>query len=108
MYRTYQAVEKDIYHNPDEMVSFSSSIDEIKMLRSELTRIPKVPNGSGKIQIMTKKEMKSKKIDSPNMGDTVMMSVSIPDKIVNRQTYIPPPIKPMGQRNGSGRNQRTR
>ena len=108
MYRTYQAVDKGIYHNPDEMISFSSDIDEIKMLRSELTRIPKVPNGSGKIQIMTKKEMKSKKIDSPNMGDTVMMSVSIPDKIVNRQAYIPPPIKPMGQRNGSGRNQRTR
>ena len=108
MYRTYQAVVKGIYHNPDEMVSFSSDIEEIKMLRSELTRIPKVPNGTGKIQIMTKKEMKAKKIDSPNMADAVMMSLAIPDKIVNRSSFVPPPIKPMGHRHGTRRNQRTR
>lgn len=104
MYRTYQAVVKGIYHNPDEMVSFSSEIEEIEMLRSELTRVPKVPNGAGKIQIMSKKEMKANKIDSPNMGDAVMMSQAISDKIIESQVYIPPVIRPQGRAHGTRRH----
>jgi len=103
MYRTYQAVEKGVYHNPDEMISFSSDIEELQMLRSELTRIPKVPNGAGKIQIMSKKEMKTNKIDSPNMGDAVMMSMAISDTITVSQVYIPPVIRPKGVTHGSRR-----
>ena len=103
MYRTYQAVEKGIYTDPDEMISFSSEIAEIDMLRSELTRIPKVPNGSGKIQIMSKKEMKTHKIDSPNMGDAVMMSMAISDTIKLIQDYVPPVIRPMGRNNANRR-----
>jgi len=103
MYRTYQAVERGIYHNPDDMISFSSNIEEIEMLRSELTRIPKVPNGAGKIQIMSKKEMKANKIDSPNMADAVMMSQAISDTIAIATTYIPPVIKPMGRSNANRR-----
>ena len=109
MYRTYKAVVKGEYHDPDEMLSFSSDIQDMQALRSEICRIPQKQNGNGKFQIMSKIDMKRLlEIDSPNMADAVMMSLAIPDKIVNRQAYIPPPIKPMGQRHGSGRNQRTR
>ena len=109
MYRTYRAVEKGEYQDPDQMLSFSSDIDDIQALRSELCRIPQKHNSNGKIQIMSKEDMKRLlDIDSPNMADAVMMSLAIPDKIVNRQAHIPPPIKPMGQKHGFGRNQRTR
>ena len=108
MYRTYRAVEKGEYHDPDTLVSFSSEIEELSGLKSELCRIPKKPNGTGKIQIMSKIDMKALKIESPNMADAVMMCLAVPDKIANNAAVIPPSIKPMGQRYGSGRNQRAR
>lgn len=81
-YRTYQAVVKGKYINPDELISFSSDIEAIDLLRAELCSIPKKYNSIGKIQIMTKPEMKALKIDSPNMADSVMMSFSYnPEKV---------------------------
>lgn len=109
MYKTYRAVDKGEYQDPDEMISFSSDIEDLQALRAELCRIPQKHNSNGKIQIMSKDDMKRLlEIESPNMADAVMMSLAIPDKIVNNQAYIPPPIKPMGHRHGLGRNQRTR
>lgn len=109
MYRTYRAVVHGEYHDPDQMISFSSDIKDMQRLRSEVCRIPRRRNGNGKFQIMSKDDMKRLlQIDSPNMADAVMMSLAIPDKIVNTNAVIPPPIKPMGQRNGSRRHQRTR
>lgn len=110
-YTTYKAVVHGEYHDPDEMISFSSDIAALQRVRAEVCRIPQKisGNGSGKFQIMSKPDMKRLlEIDSPNMADAVMMSLAIPDKIVNTTAHIPPPIKPMGQRHGSGRNQRTR
>lgn len=77
-YNTYRAVTQGEYINPDEMISFSSGISEINKLRSEICRIPRKHNGSGTIQIATKAEMKMMKIDSPNLADSVMMSLIPP------------------------------
>lgn len=74
MFKTYLAVEKGKYFPPHELISFSSSIKELTGLRAEICRIPrKFSNSSGKIQILSKPEMKAKKIKSPNMADVVMM-----------------------------------
>lgn len=74
MFKTYLAVAKGKYFPPDELISFSSGIKELVGLRAELCRIPrKYNNSNGKIQILSKPEMKAKKIKSPNMADVVMM-----------------------------------
>lgn len=74
MFKTYLAVEKGKYFPPGELISFSSGIKELVGLRAELCRIPrKYSNTNGKIQILSKPEMKAKKIKSPNMADVVMM-----------------------------------
>jgi phage terminase large subunit len=72
MLKTYLAVKKGkkIY-NVDELISFSSSIKDINKLKSEICRIPLKPGG--RIQILSKPEMKALGIDSPNMADVVMM-----------------------------------
>lgn len=77
-YRTYQAIVHGVYTDPDDMISFSSDIKELDILRAEICKIPRKPNGSGKIQILSKEEMKKPpyKLDSPNMADCVMMSLS--------------------------------
>lgn len=76
MFRTYLAVEKnERIVNPDELISFSSDIAELQALRSELCRIPRKHNGSGRIQLLSKPDMKKMGISSPNMADAVMMSM---------------------------------
>lgn len=74
MFKTYLAVVKGKQFPPDELISFSSGISELMGLRAEICRIPrKYNNASGRIQIMSKPEMKSMGIKSPNMADAVMM-----------------------------------
>ena len=72
-------VKKKELHDKDDLISFSSSIEKIAMLRSEICKIPSKPNASRMMQIMSKDEMKAKyDIDSPNMADSVMMLMVIP------------------------------
>lgn len=74
MFRTYQAVKNGSrVVNPDDLISFSSGITELSALRAELCRIPRKYVGSGRIQLLSKPEMKKLGIDSPNMADAVMM-----------------------------------
>lgn len=79
-YNSYQAVEKGVYIDPDEMISLSSEISNMSALRAEVCRIPRKPNGTGLIQIMSKEEMARQKppLPSPNMADSLMMSLAIP------------------------------
>ena len=78
-YATYLAVEKGKYIDPENLISLSSKITDIKLLRSEVCRIPRKYNASGKIQIMSKIEMKHQKILSPNVADSLMMNMMPPD-----------------------------
>jgi len=74
--KTYIAVTQGKYIDPDELISFSSKILNIRLLRSEICRVPeKQRNLSGKIQIASKQDMRQMGIPSPNMADSVMMSL---------------------------------
>jgi len=77
-HKTYLAVTKGNYTDPDEMISLSSGIENMAALRAEVCRIPSKPHGSGLIQILSKEEMKRLKIDSPNMSDSLMMNMASP------------------------------
>lgn len=76
--KTYLAVEKGQYIDPDELISLSSNIENLAGLRAELCKIPLKPNPNGYIQIMSKIDMKKLKIQSPNMADAIMMSMLDP------------------------------
>jgi len=79
-YQTYKAVTKGKYIDPELMISLSSDIKRIDMLRAELCRIPRKPGGNGMIQIMSKQEMKKlEKIESPNRADALMMCMVEPE-----------------------------
>lgn len=93
-YKTWRAVEFGEYVNPVEMISLSSNIKDMDVLRSEVCRVPLKDNKNGFIQIMSKIEMRAKGISSPNMFDSLMMSLDIPDTImINNATHRPQPIK---------------
>jgi len=91
-FNTYLAVEKGKYVDPDEMISISSDIGCMDQFRSEVCRIPRKHNPNGYIQIMTKKEMKQLKIESPNLFDSAMMAMEIPVPVhveTAEDLYIP-------------------
>jgi phage terminase large subunit len=81
VYKTFRAVTLDEYIDPDELISFSSGIKQIQQLRSEVCRIPRKWNGAGVIQIVSKPEMKTMGIQSPNMSDSIMMALAVSDRI---------------------------
>jgi len=76
---TYNFVVKGKHSDPSEMISLNSDgIDDIVGLRSEMCRIPRKPDGNGLEQIMSKIDMKKAGIRSPNMSDSVMMTMFSP------------------------------
>lgn len=103
IYRTYKAVVKGEYFDPDTLISFSTEMnteteDNISALRSEICRIPLKHSPTGLIQIMSKIEMKKLGIPSPNIGDSVMMAFANPSLVVNQK----PRARPVTQVNAVG------
>jgi phage terminase large subunit len=79
LYNTYKCVVKGEYVSPDEMISFDSEgVKNMANLRAEACRIPKKKNANGLRQIMSKDDMKTLDIESPNELDSVMMTLFIP------------------------------
>ena len=75
VYKTYKAVMQGKMCDPEDLISFSSGIDNLSKLRSELCRMPIKPNGSGLFELYTKEQMRKMfKVSSPNLADCVMMS----------------------------------
>jgi phage terminase large subunit len=75
-YNTYRVVVKGEYADVDEMISLNSDgIKNMAQLRSECCRIPRKANPGGLDQIMNKIDMKKLQIASPNMSDSVMMTL---------------------------------
>jgi len=92
-YVTYKAVTTGLYTDPETMISISSTIVLIDQLRTEVCRIPKKYNVNGMIQIMSKKDMWDKfKIRSPNLADSLMMTMPGFTRIAQKQ-YSAKPVK---------------
>ncbi|MCV5359822.1 terminase large subunit, partial [Escherichia coli] len=69
LYLTYRAVVHGEYADPDDMLSFDKEAIEnmLEKLCAELTQIQRKFNNNGKLELMTKVEMKQKLgIPSPN------------------------------------------
>ena len=96
VYTTYLAIERGMYLNPEDMISFSSDIPVLKKLRAELCKMPIKPNTNGLFELYTKKDMKDHfKLPSPNLADSVMMLMRVPEQhTVN--LIKPQPIRAMG------------
>jgi phage terminase large subunit len=81
-WKTYQAVEGE-FMDPDELIFLPKEHPLIDQLRSEICRIPTVPNQNGKIQIMPKGQMAKPplNIPSPNLADALVYAFTVDDYI---------------------------
>lgn len=76
---TYKAIVEGEYLDPNNMISLSSDIEGLDLLRTELLSQPrKRGTGMDRIQMLSKPEMKTKGIPSPNRADALMMSFANP------------------------------
>ncbi len=74
IYATYRAVKNNERIDLDMIISFSSSIKKLDLLRSEICSVPRKKTNTGIFQVMSKDDMASQGIPSPNMADSVMMA----------------------------------
>jgi phage terminase large subunit len=78
-YNTYKCVIRGEYIDPQDMISIDSDgVDNLQGLRSEACSVPLKDNNRGLMQILGKKEMKALGIDSPNVFESIMMSIFMP------------------------------
>lgn len=94
---TYNAVTKGEYCDPEKMISFSSEIESLQTLRSELCKMPIKPNANGLFELYTKKEMKDRfKFASPNCADSIVMLMRQPHTAL--KLVMPTTRQPLGRR----------
>lgn len=73
---TYKAVEKGVYSDPNDLISLSSEMTELKMLKSELTRVQRKRgnNSNSMYQVESKQDMKRRGLVSPGRADSLVYS----------------------------------
>ena len=75
--RTFRAVERGEYIDPDTLISLDSNIPHLKILVSELSKIQRKRNNTNTaIQIESKQDMKARNLASPALADSLMYAFS--------------------------------
>ena len=79
---TYDAVERIskgqiVNVDPEDLVSIDSGCSELNDLTAELSRPKRIFTNNGKIKVESKPEMKKRGVDSPNLGDSTVMNLSV-------------------------------
>lgn len=77
--KTYRAVEKGEYIDPDELISLDGDCENLSALKSELARVQRKRGTSNTlIQLESKDEMRKRGLPSPNMADALVMAFANP------------------------------
>jgi len=85
--KTYQAVEKGRYINPDDLISLDSTLEELPRLKSELCKVRRKRGQTAYIQIESKQDMKKRGVQSPNIADALVMAF-FTDAKQDRQQFV--------------------
>ncbi len=85
---TYNAMNSGIYTDPDKLISISSKIDDIDVLKSELIKIKRQHRNNTKVQIQSKKDAAKEGIKSPNMADALKMCFANPSPKINKPVNL--------------------
>lgn len=85
-YKTYRALKFNDKYPVDELISLSSSIENIKYLQAELSRPYVDYDQNGRVKVESKKDMLKRGIKSPNMADSLIMAFAPVDKSL--QTWM--------------------
>jgi phage terminase large subunit len=85
---TYNAIEKGIYTDPDQLISIDPELEDIDILKSELIKVKKVRTNNSFIQIQSKKDAIKEGIKSPNMADALCMCFANPAPTIEHKPLV--------------------
>ena len=71
---TYKAIEKGEYTDPNELISLDSTMKNLKLLKSELTRVQRKRGNyrNSLILVESKQDMKRRGLRSPGLADSLV------------------------------------
>ena len=73
-YKTWRAVHHGDHYPEDQLISLSSSLNELEYLKAELSRPQVDYDLNGRVKAESKKDMKKRGIPSPNRADALIMA----------------------------------
>lgn len=73
-YKTYRAIHHGDKYPIDQLISLSSDIPKLDYLKAELARPYVDYDNNGRVKVESKKDMKKRGINSPNMADSLVMA----------------------------------
>ena len=87
---TYNAINKGIYTDPDKLISLSSELEDLDVLKSELVKIERKKGQNTYYQIKSKEDMRKDGVKSPNMADALKMCFANPAPDIEQEplTFI--------------------
>jgi phage terminase large subunit len=85
---TYNAIEKGIYTNPEDLIAIDPDLEDIDILKSELIKVKKDKKNNSFIQIQSKKDAVKEGIKSPNMADALCMCFANPPPTITRKPLV--------------------
>ena len=74
----YYALTKGIYTDPEKLISLSSELTNLDILKSELIKIKRIVGNNSFVQIQSKKDALKEGIKSPNDADALKMCFANP------------------------------
>ena len=73
-FNTWRAIEHGDVYPADQMISLSSTIDNLEYLKAELSRPQVDYDNNGRVKVESKKDLKKRGIPSPNRADALIMA----------------------------------
>jgi phage terminase large subunit len=75
---TYNAVNKDMKYDINELISIDSNVKNLERLKKELSLPHEIKSKQGKVMVETKDKLKARGFESPNIADAFVMTYYIP------------------------------
>lgn len=72
--KTYDMVNGKKEYPVDELISISSELEHLESLRLELSRPKRDFDGTGRVKVESKKEMRKRGVESPNGADALILA----------------------------------
>ncbi len=87
---TYNAIERVkaghvVHFEEDELISLDSNCSDLRQLVAELSRPKRIYSDNGKIKVESKKDMRARNVESPNLADALIIAFSVGGDAILRQ-----------------------
>lgn len=91
---TFNAIERVkngqiVNVNPDDLLSISSECKKHQQLISEISRPKRMYSSNGKFIVESKEQMRKRGVSSPNLADSLVMSMSVRGEIMATKKTMP-------------------